>query len=312
MNPKAGENAKVEILISSCHFKSNYAPRGGALTVDSASHWSLLLNITLSHFEENTGEEGGALFIRTRCTMIWGCFVFIAKTQFARNFVTTKGSAIYLRVGCDFTNRTMTVNLIRSEFVDNIVQEKEFSDKSGGALLLSADEPTTVSYIDVRHAIWKNNTSTSHGGALAFHLYESSIVYITESKFTSNNAGLTSFGGACYFNIIKLGEKNMENENGYMVEISHSVFDNNTAEEGGSVFQTSSLVIDSKLRIQDSVFYCCEQTVADFVAVMTFTYFKNVQFYFVFQIMRCLFLVCSSNLMGAILIGQCPVCLLSC
>ncbi len=269
------QRPKLEILVSGCQFVSNSAETGGALLLDSSTKWSFFLVITLCHFERNIAQEGGAIKIYNQCSSLFDSFVEVSFSQFSNNVATGKGSAISTKFVCTFPKGQMKVILSEVDFVDNVVQEKELSDKSGGALIFSAEEPPTTTLISVKQTKWRNNTSSSHGGALAFHLYESSSVHIVQSQFDSNHAGLTGFGGACYFNIIKLGEEGV----GKKIKINYCSFANNTASEGGSVFQTSSQALDTEFEILNSVFYCCDIVAADFVAVMTFAHFKNLQFY---------------------------------
>ncbi len=273
----SSEKYKIEILISDCQFISNSAKNGGALWLDSGEKWSFFLVIKFCYYERNVGQDGGAIKLHNQCSSNFSSFVEISLSQFSENVATGKGSAISTTFVCTSNQHKMKFNLRHIMFSDNVVQENELSEKGGGTLLFIAEMPPTTTSISIKETNWENNTSTGHGGALALHIYESSSVHITKSHFISNSAGLTSFGGACYFNVIKLEEIGV----GQMIQINQSVFHNNTAAEGGSVFQTSSLPLDIKFGIAHSIFHCCSSVDADFVSMTTSTCFKNVQFYYV-------------------------------
>ncbi len=271
------QKLKTGLLISGCTFMYNSGKNGGAILFHSGDKWSFFLVVRLCYFEGNTGRDGGAIKIHDQCSSNFNSFVAISFSKFSKNVATGKGSAISTNFVCSLKQQTMKFSLTSTVFSHNIVQEKALSDKGGGALLFDVEKSPTTTIISFKETTWENNTSTGHGGALALHIYESSSVHITKSHFISNSAGLTSFGGACYFNVIKLEEIGI----GLMIQINQSVFHNNIAAEGGSVFQTSSLPLDIKFGITDSVFHCCDRVDADFVSITASTHFKNVQFYYV-------------------------------
>ncbi len=267
---------RVEILIFACKFISNFVDYDGAVNVKSIYQWSLFLNITQSIFDGYMGQRGAGVLVHTSSTLRWDSFVHISKTRFTSNVASVKGSAIYVNFFCLKTSGKMMIYLKESDFVNNVVNERELSDKSGGAFLVSSSFPPSIIFVHVIQTNWRNNTSTTNEAALAFHIYESSSVHITKSEFISNSARLSSLGGACYFNVFKLGE---EKGIGTLIQIKDSLFDNNTAAEGGSVFQTSSLALSTELEIHDSVFYCCDKLAGDFIAIIAVAHFKNVNFH---------------------------------
>ena len=272
----AGYSSSLDIRVSGSEFDENKGNTMGSVYIKAQDKSALNFNMTDSYFHNNTGQIGGALSVEGQCSSV----LQISKSQFVGNVATHSGSAINIEYDCIKNETSMKVSLSNTDFIHNIVPEETF-DQGGGALLFSAVQPQSRTQFYIAQCKWENNTSSTHGGALAFHCFESSIIHIVRSYFLNNRAaGVTSQGGACYFQIQNIGMSSQKGK----IQIDECIFDNNVATEGGSsVFQTSQLVFDIELEIQDTTFVCCNDMAADFIYIVIFSKLKNTQFLYMYQ-----------------------------
>ncbi len=235
--------------------------------------------MTENNFARNTGEIGGALGIHDQCySMMMPVHLQISFSKFVDNTATMGGSAVHVVVDCAVNKTSAIIVLNNTDFFHNVVSEGGIK-QCGGALCVSTVKPPSMTHISITQCKFENNTSSTHGGALALNMYESSIVHITQSQFISNRAtGAISDGGACYFQI---GNDNQYSKKGN-IWIYKCIFEHNTAVAGGSVFQTSQQNLATELGIEDTKFLCCNDESADFISVVTSSKLRNTQFDYVF------------------------------
>ena len=219
--------------------------RGGALYNEGEAH------ISRSVLTENSSKygAGGAIANWNRGTII------VSESTFARNSAKSAG-AIYI---------DGEASVIDCTFAGNMA-----SDVSGGAIYIDGEA-------SIEDSIFNNNTATTRGGAIASSSYsESSIrlsnfygnvaaedggamsnsgeVSIIDSNFTNNSAA--EDGGA----IITVNKASISNglfagnsagdEGGAIrstedsdVDVSHSVFRDNSAEDGGAIYSWGELSV---------------------------------------------------------------------
>ncbi len=276
-----GWQTSLHFLVSNCEFCDNNGGTTGSLgfVAEGKSYFNISL-VDVS-FSNNSGEFGGAIEITSRCSATdTTVFLHTASAQFIRNIATKGGSAIHILNHCTTNHTSMIVSLNNTDFFSNVVPEGGFG-QSGGTFCVSSENPPSIIEIQITHCKFESNTASTHGGALALDLYESSTIYITQSQFQSNKAaGVTSDGGACYFSIEQDTETNSIRGK---VQIYQSIFEDNIAADGGSVFQTSHQSLETELDIQDTTFFCCNDEVADFISLVILSKIKNTQFHFVSQ-----------------------------
>ena len=268
----------LDMSVSGCKFFSNTGGTSGAIRIDGSSRSTASITVTKSSFTNNTGKIGGALGVFGSCSSkVMPTHLQISFSQFLENIATKGGSAMHISVDCIVNETSMIIALNNTDFSHNVVPDGGLS-KSGGALYLSSGNPPSITFISIMQCTWLNNTSSTHGGALAFNLYESSEVHIVQSQFISNKAtGVISDGGACYFQIAK---ENLCSKEG-QIQIKECIFEHNIAVAGGSVFQTSEQSMATKFGIENSKLFCCTGESADFISVVISSELKNIQFYYV-------------------------------
>ncbi len=275
------EHSGIRMFVSACIFVHNYGETAGAIFLFTASDTQLNMSVSDSLFHKNTGKYGGAIFVQNRhtsCSFHSPTWVHISSSQFDGNLATCGGSSIYVEFLCPSNETAMRVILHNVEFENNIVKGDTDCQREGGALLIAIFKPLSFIWLHVHQCRWENNTSSSHGGALALYIFELTSIQITQSKFISNSAGVSSFGGACYFEITEINEEHKKTSN---IHINGCLFTNNIATEGGSVFQISSVPLQILLQIQNSTFLCCNTQSADFIAVLISSIFRDSYFYHV-------------------------------
>ena len=277
----AGYSSSLDIRVSGSKFDDNKGNTMGSVYIKAQDESALNFYMTDSYFHNNTGQIGGAISVEGQCSLQATTSVLqVLNSQFVGNVATHSGSAINIEHDCTKNETSMIVSLNNTDFIHNIVPEETF-DQDGGALLFTTGQPHSKIQLYIVQCKWENNTSSTHGGALAFHCFESSIIHIVRSYFLNNRAaGVTSQGGACYFQIQNIGMSSQKGK----IQIDECIFDNNVATEGGSsVFQTSQLVFDIELEIQDTTFVCCNDMAADFIYIVIFSKLKNTQFLYMYQ-----------------------------
>ncbi len=255
---------------------------GSAGAVQIVAHDSYIhFSVTESSFSNNRGEYGGALAVESYCSLIQAtAFLHVLSSEFVGNTASHGGSATEVLVECTLNETAAAIIIVNNTNISHNVVPEEGFDQSGGALLLSTGISPSRTIVLITKCTWENNTSSTYGGALALSIYESSIVFIGESKFISNSAaGVTSNGGACYLHVQKVDEVGEKGK----IEIDECIFEHNVAADGGSIFQTSQKTFETELTIENTIFFCCKDLEANFISVMISSELKNTQFFHTFQ-----------------------------
>ncbi len=265
------------VVVADCLFKGNKGRYHGGIYL--AGFATVLdVNVTESQFVENTGLSGGAIYIDADCpSHAVTSRLFLSSSQFVENMARRSGSAVAVEFSCRQNITGLLVVLSDVDFSHNVVTDESLS-KDGGAFHCSAGVQPSRTEIRVQHCKWDNNTSYSYGGALALYLFESSSIKIKHTEYVSNKAAgsTTSKGGACFFGIFKVHEKFAMTS---LIQLKDCVFRNNIASIGGSVFQSETLQLQTKMEIEQTTFFCCSHVVSDFMAVTMLSHLKNTHFY---------------------------------
>lgn len=189
-------------------------------------------------FTKNKGKNGGAIYKESTEDLT------IDNTKFDGNNATAKGGAIYnakgstIKIGADttFTNNNANV--------------------AGGAIYNAEGGTLTFAkgYTGFANANSKNY-STGNGGAISndgvMNIYyddanPDSIIFSNQGKdLATGNGGALHLGAK---SIVKTNDTSKTDSSGYEVGyIKNGVFSNNTANNGGALFNESNLVIEDTM-----------------------------------------------------------------
>ncbi|WP_304125132.1 hypothetical protein [Methanosphaera cuniculi] len=222
--------------ITNSHFNENSAGNGGVIynNISAVSH----VTIINSTFTKNTASyEGGSIYSKA--------LLNITNTNFTQNSANLDGGAIYNYGNMNLTNSNFNENNATSEGgaiynfyakvnITNTNFNKNYA-KSGGAIYqdLADMNLTNTSFIQ---------NSAQNAGAI--RNYDNSQINITNSTFSGNNA--TKNGGVMAF------------ERNSIVNITNSTFYNNRAQNGSVIIQQTYhgiiLLQNSILNIRNSNF----------------------------------------------------------
>ncbi len=287
-------DSSLDFIATNSKFCENNGGSSGSVEFVADGDSPVNISVIETSFINNSGIIGGAIQVKGRCLQeeLTTILLQISSSVFTSNVAAKGGSAIHILNDCTLNQTSMMVVLDKTDFSSNVVPEGGFS-QSGGALCLSSGKSPSMSFISITQCKFENNTSSTHGGALALFLYESSTIYITQCQFLSNKAsGVTSDGGACYFSIEKVADNNNEHNNNNnnnnnrrkgCIQIYKCIFEHNTAADGGSIFQTSHQFLETEMELQDTSFLCCTDTASDFISVVTSSRFKSTEFHYKFH-----------------------------
>ncbi|WP_428045944.1 autotransporter outer membrane beta-barrel domain-containing protein [Candidatus Avelusimicrobium fimicolum] len=236
------------LTIRNVNFSSNSTGQldlGGAI---ENKDYNAQLNIQDSSFTNNTANAGGALFLRGNTT--------ISDTEFTDNKALNSeagAGAIYLALhkkgnplntltmnNVSFTNNQALASTAEGGGAVGLFSKADLNDVTftnnkveggtggGGAMFLGAESLVTLT-----KNTFKDNTSSSNGGALATREHnlannQYAKLDILASSFTGNKA--TEKGGAFYNTFYNSNTKEGA------VFISDTSFANNGAEKGGAIY----------------------------------------------------------------------------
>ena len=251
--------------VSDCDFRSNSAPKYGALcsigivTIDNcefinneADEYGIIYTtayatITNSNFRSNTVKRGGSLYIESageldNCTFYQnenaeGSVYFyregLIKNSIFSNNGADKGGAVYFNEKGTVYNTTFEFNHAQYGGAvyfngEGIVNQSSFFNQSQNANSGGAIYFNSKGTVD--NSVFINNTA-SNGGAIYFNNKGT----VDNSVFINNTA---SNGGAIYFN----DEETVDN----------SVFISNTAHFGGAIYFNNKGTVDNSLFINNT------------------------------------------------------------
>ncbi len=264
----------LHLAISHCLFVNNSAATGGAVAL-YFRQLALFLEVSNSQFTRNRGKDGGALCVTNNHGLSrQNSVIMISWSFFDQNLATRSGSAVYFKFDSPGSHTNMFFVLNTTKFVQNMIQEDKSKEGKGGALFFSALTQPSKVICHIQQCQWENNNSTTHGGALALYVHESSSLHIEQSDFINNTAQAT--GGALYLNIGK-GSENIPLQE--MTTLDNCRFSNNIALEGGSVFQTSLFPLQAQLVLKNTSFFCSDTVTTDFISLVMFALFMDTFFY---------------------------------
>lgn len=250
-----------DLEASESAFTGNSSSREGG-AIDNSGEAS----ISDSKFTENESRVGGAIHCDGYDRMNKSTIVAIMKVEdddFISNSANSQGGAIFCaRAEISVSRSTFTGNAAESTggAIDNNVRSNisindsvfvSNSAKSGGAL------STAESYI--HRSTFTNNRANNKGGAILIW-GESSV---SDSKFTGNTAD--EDGGAIFSEEVtrvvnSLFKRNAAGDEGGAIrstedsefDVSHSIFRQNEAEDGGAIYSWGKLSVDRSTFINNS------------------------------------------------------------
>ena len=260
-----GQHGPSSVSIESTLFRMNNASNVGALFVDGPGG---VVDVQNSIFTGNAAtENAGAVLIENADAVDIQNSNFISNTASIAGAVLTinvdtvdirdssytnnrarsnAGGALFaltagnvLVSGSSFTNNTaVSAGAFRAQADNVVVQNTSFSNNAaviaeGGALTVEA-----ALFLEIRDAVFSNNTASTVGGAIGAGLLDDGNVTIQNSVFTDNTAAGSTGGGA----VVAFG--------GSGVDIRDSMFINNTAQIAGA-FRAQ---VDTVVRVQNTSF----------------------------------------------------------
>lgn len=208
-------NFKAMAEISNCNFHDNTQTGSGTNFGGGAIfNYENSPVITNSNFTNNTAaENGGAIFnLGTASAQV---FTEISGSVFQGNEAIAGGAL--------FNGRFAHVHVTASGFEENI------ASRSGGAIYNNRNNT------QIHHSTFINNmalgTGSSVGGGAIYNNTSASLEgnAITHSKFENNHAHIGNARGGAIFNNLNPGHFTMES----------SVFDGNTAQYGGGIYNNA-------------------------------------------------------------------------
>lgn len=258
------QGSDADLLLDSATFTGNQATGsdtqsgGGAIIIDKADKHTLTVNN--SAFTENKADAAGGAILQMDGSK---ATVELNNTTFENNQAGAEGGAVVSDSTLLVKNSTFTGNKTTST---KIGPNKDVTDTDdgGGAIMMYDESNTTVtdsvfknneagtfggaistrskassekSSLKVENSIFEGNKSGNRGGAINATVSHS----IKNSTFTGNQAGTR--GGALFVSDTRAAD----NERGTITsEIADSVFENNSAYEGGAIWQNNgTMTIDN-------------------------------------------------------------------
>jgi trimeric autotransporter adhesin len=210
------------LIITGCSFKNNYATITGGANNGGAIYNKPdgFINVDDSSFTSNHAKSNGGAIFNYGHLSVRGCV-------FSDNTASKDGGAIYN-------------NMINHLFVT----DSTFNYNTalyGGAIYNSKEGP-----LDVNGCSFNGNKAGLDGGAI--HNFDGGSLTVKSSNFTSNSA----YGGAAIHNTSNLivsictftgnhatygaAIDNVDTVKQYIFQINNSKFSNNTATDGGAIF----------------------------------------------------------------------------
>lgn len=256
--------ADADLLLEQATFTGNQATGnatqsgGGAIIVDKKDSHAVTIND--SAFTENTADVAGGAILQMDGSK---ATITLNNTSFDKNQAGAEGGAVTSDSTLLVKNSTFTGNKTTSTKIGPN-QDITDTDDGGGAIMMYDEANTTVT-----DSVFKNNESGTFGGAISTRSKASSdksslkvdnSIFegnksgnrggainatvshtVTNSTFTGNQAGTR--GGALFVSDTRAAD----NERGTIVsEIANSVFENNSAYEGGAIWQNNgTMTIDN-------------------------------------------------------------------
>ena len=212
------ENYRGTFNITDSTFTSNTAEYGGAI-----DNYLGTLNIINNTFMDNTALEGGAIS-NDNGTLIINDSSFTGNSAFGYGGAIENSANITI-IDSSFTSNTAEYGGAIDNYENSlvIIRNSSFTDniaKFGGSIY--ADNGT----INITGSKFMDNNATENGGVI--YSNDTSTLNILNSSFTGNTA--TSYGGVIV-------------NNGDIVSIMGSNFNNNTAGYGGAITNFVNITI---------------------------------------------------------------------
>jgi len=277
--------AHTELTFENCVFTANDVTRSDASPADVREGWGNRGTISVNsgtvtfkncEFTENSGEEGGVLFLSAGNVTIENCYFGYNESADVNN---SKGGAIYTWVhGID---GELNVTISKSVFEGNT------ASKGGAIAMLDKVSyvPTATTFTIDRCTFIGNQATQSQGGAILLDNFtgqqSSDALTITNSLFYANGAN-TDGGAVCIWNVQPNSSLTMINCTlngnytngnagnggglGFMTgyetylpanmtkNIYNCIFDGNYATEGGALTTFSDLTALYSVAEQSDVF----------------------------------------------------------
>lgn len=212
--------------VTNCIFKYNTSTGGGGLCF--ATGGNLALDSLL--FEENTGTNGGAVYLEPASS-----FITANRLWIYNNFASVAGGGIYLVSGI---NAKCEIN--------NVIISGNQASHSGGGLW------SRTSNLILNKATISNNESANGGGCYFFQsTYDDTLYTIKNSLITGNTA--TANGGAIHIN---------GNANKKYVFHNVTIAGNNAANGSGALYNNAT----PNVHIYNSIIWNNNGSIVDAIA----------------------------------------------
>ena len=259
------QSGKISVTVIDSNMSTNVATDslGGAIylhVVPNSEVKSILLiylDIQNTVFRKNNAHRGGAIcltFYKTNCK------IQFKNVSFDHNGATWGGGAVGISTFSYHLSDAMPdfqFYLEQVTFTSNWAKSSHSWNENGGAVDVSLEDKQYICDISLSGLIVFNNTSNGHGGGLAFAIPENELNFtLINSIFTSNEVGTVSRGGALYVSMYNSKEISGPPE----MRIENSIFKDNRAGEGGSVYQATPISSPGRLIISNCEFFCCSNS----------------------------------------------------
>ena len=264
--------AMLNIHIKASTFTGNQAELGygGAISLHRKTQFihqsenPQLFTVNGCLFELNSGDEGGAISVKTGPS---DCEIKFVDTTFKQNTGHIWGGALFIKYDPATENNNPFAIELRFNtvyMVENRIENPRGREGAGGAAYISFYPSSCFFSVTVEDSNIRNNSAPNSGGGLYVLLRPyNSKTDIIRSNFTRNMAG---HGGAMklYLTEEKSSQKE-DNEEPFTFNISNCAFWDNTADHGGAIFQANEKELNESILgfifVTRSTFSCCNEDI---------------------------------------------------
>ncbi len=223
------------------------------------------ITIDNSTFLFNNGYDGGAVKIIGQKSHL---HILLSAVRFWNNTAVHGAGALEITqdqsmgfLGMeDDNNYPIKIQMINVTFESNYQQTDSDRAGKGGAMSIGFSGKEYQLEINLDNVNFVKNIGIGHGGGAAINVpHNNSHIAITNCTFIGNHVDSSKQGGALYvFIFVNPGTNET---NGEILHIEGSKFLDNSAGEGGSIFQSSTAPYSGVFNLNNSTFQCCTETI---------------------------------------------------